>query len=708
MRCVEVAVGGRGARAVPRYHLLCSVCCRTTQPAPHLDNVHVVFGTVISGAALVRQLEALPVDRNARPLQDVAVTNSKKRKQEKEEKEETDADSDQSQKKDKKKKKDKKEKKKKRRHSSASGDEEETPEAPTHPLVTTSKIDPREIPDVPTNRFLMRGGRDQDDRSDPRKDRDSVGVNNALSPRMRYREREHRSYTRSGRIIKGRGVFRAEQERSEKEHEVTKRKEIEKIHSRDAEGTTPDNHPDEKEEGECDSTLDRSQTDRVDYNALDFEEDIEHDDMSHKRKPAEKVDRRRELRRTPENRAEMLALALGVNPKHDQQSDAGSFSRDSRDSRESNRRREGLASTVGYASKLSSAVGNVSEGLAKGHHEEKSKDGYDPFSLLRSTFNRGEKKDQNNQRKEGDRREAIKARLGEKEKDKEDKRDRKTDREDKDRKQQEHKNDKDDRSRRYDNKEERTRKLSEIGDKEERVRKTSEKEDRERKTSEKEDRERKTSERDDRRRQSEKSEKEERTRKHSERDERDHRRTDRHRSERSERREKSKERVRSDKSRDNDRSKARDDDKKRRRSRTPSPAKDRSKSRDRRPSAAETREKSGERTPLDEEKKKVGQEDERNEARKELMEIVRLIKSRQRERENKASAVLAKKKRESSESDSSDSDDDKRRRRSSDRDRRRRSSSRGRHSSSERRSRRRRSRSPRRDRRDRRRSSSSR
>ncbi|XP_022826353.1 peptidyl-prolyl cis-trans isomerase G-like [Spodoptera litura] len=618
-----------------------------------------------------------------------------------------------------------------KRHSSASGDEEETPEAPAHPLVSTSKIDPREIPDVPTNRFLMRGGRDQDDRSDPRRDRE----------RMRYREREHRSYTRSGRIIKGRGVFRyrtpsrsrsrsrsvtpphwrqaqrriiklsefevrAEQERSEKEHHnVTKRKEIEKIHSRDAEGTTPDNHPEEKEEGECDSTLDRSQTDRVDYNALDFEEDIEHDDndTSHKRKPVEKVDRRREMRRTPENRAEMLALALGVNPKHDQQSDAGSFSRDSRDSRESTRRREGLASTVGYASKLSSAVGNVSEGLAKGHHEEKSKDGYDPFSLLRSTFNRGgEKKDQNQQRKEGDRREAIKARLGEK--DREDKRDRKTDRDDKDRKQSEQKNDKEDRNRR----DERTRKLPEM----------PEKEDRARKNSEKEDRERKISERDDRRRHSEKNEKEDRTRKHSERDDRDrkhseqrdHRRTDRHRSERSERREKSKERVRSEKSRDNDRSKARDDDKdkKRRRSRTPSPAKERSKSRDRRPSAAETREKSGERTPLDEEKKKVGQEDERNEARKELMEIVRLIKSRQRDRENKAAAVLAKKKRESSHSDSSDSDGDKRRRRSSDRDRRRRSNSRGRHSSSERRTRRRRSRSPRRDRRDRRRSSSSR
>lgn len=37
--------------------------------------MHVVFGTVIGGAALVRQLEALAVDRNARPLQDVTVTN---------------------------------------------------------------------------------------------------------------------------------------------------------------------------------------------------------------------------------------------------------------------------------------------------------------------------------------------------------------------------------------------------------------------------------------------------------------------------------------------------------------------------------------------------------------------------------------------------------------------------------------------------------
>ncbi|KAJ8724668.1 hypothetical protein PYW08_016142 [Mythimna loreyi] len=769
----------------------------TTQPAPHLDNVHVVFGHVIGGATLVRQLEALPVDRNARPLQDVSVTNcgqlvrlnAKKRKQDKEAKEESDAESERSEKKDKKKKKDKKEKKKKRHQSGPSGDEEEVPEAPLHPLVSTSKIDPREIPDVPTNRFLMRGGRDQDDRGEPRRDRE----------RMRYRERgEHRSYTRSGRVIKGRGVFRyrtpsrsrsrsrsvtpphwrqaqrriiklseferAEQERSEKEQqESTKKKEIDRQQSREGEGNTPVDRPEEKEEGECDSTLDRSRHEKIDYNALDFEEDIEHEDeTSHKRKPVEKPERRRDIRRaTPENRADMLAMALGVNPKHDQQRDAGPFGREVRDGRDNREARDvrgrrdgGVSSTVGYAQpKLSSAIANVSEGLAKGHHDDKSKDDYDPFSLLRSTF----KKDtQRNKDAEGrpDRREAIKARLGEKEKVKEDRRDRfRNEKEDRDRKQSEQRTDKEDRGRRplenRNEKDDRSRKLSETRiEKPERLRKISEvsdhkneKEERVRKHSEKSDkdiRERKISEHKqdhrDRKLSEQRTEKDDRVRKHSERDDRDrkhseqrtdredrdrkpsdlredrkysdYRRNDRRR-ERSERRDKSKDRSRSERSRDDDRSKGRvdeDKDKKRRRSRTPSPAKERSKSRERKPSAAETREKSGERTPQEDDKKKDGTEEERNEARKELMEIVRLIKSRQRDRENKA----AKKKRDSSASDSSDSEHGKRRRRSSDRDRRRRSSSRGRHSSSERRTRRRRSRSPRRDRRDRRRSSSSR
>ncbi len=38
-------------------------------------SVHVVFGRVIHGQAIVKQIESLPVDRKSRPLQDVKVTN---------------------------------------------------------------------------------------------------------------------------------------------------------------------------------------------------------------------------------------------------------------------------------------------------------------------------------------------------------------------------------------------------------------------------------------------------------------------------------------------------------------------------------------------------------------------------------------------------------------------------------------------------------
>jgi len=47
----------------------------TTQATPHLDGIHVVFGHVISGQAVVKQIEGLPVDRRSRPLQDAKVVN---------------------------------------------------------------------------------------------------------------------------------------------------------------------------------------------------------------------------------------------------------------------------------------------------------------------------------------------------------------------------------------------------------------------------------------------------------------------------------------------------------------------------------------------------------------------------------------------------------------------------------------------------------
>ncbi|KAA0203629.1 hypothetical protein HAZT_HAZT004797 [Hyalella azteca] len=46
---------------------------RTTQPAPHLDGKHVVFGRVVSGEEVVVAMEELPVDNRHRPLNSVTI-----------------------------------------------------------------------------------------------------------------------------------------------------------------------------------------------------------------------------------------------------------------------------------------------------------------------------------------------------------------------------------------------------------------------------------------------------------------------------------------------------------------------------------------------------------------------------------------------------------------------------------------------------------
>ncbi|GLG97726.1 uncharacterized protein GBIM_04423 [Gryllus bimaculatus] len=66
------ACGGSGA---PWLALIMFCCYSTTQPAPHLDGVHVVFGQVISGQEVASNIESLPVDRVCRPLQDAKVVN---------------------------------------------------------------------------------------------------------------------------------------------------------------------------------------------------------------------------------------------------------------------------------------------------------------------------------------------------------------------------------------------------------------------------------------------------------------------------------------------------------------------------------------------------------------------------------------------------------------------------------------------------------
>merc|ERR1719189_1270257 len=44
-----------------------------TQPAPHLDGIHTVFGHVISGQEVLREVEELQVDKKSRPLQDARI-----------------------------------------------------------------------------------------------------------------------------------------------------------------------------------------------------------------------------------------------------------------------------------------------------------------------------------------------------------------------------------------------------------------------------------------------------------------------------------------------------------------------------------------------------------------------------------------------------------------------------------------------------------
>ncbi|TMW39953.1 hypothetical protein DOY81_014967, partial [Sarcophaga bullata] len=201
----------------------------TTQPAPHLDNVHVVFGEVISGQDLVRQLEDLPVDRNSRPLQDAVISNcgelvrqlkvkkdKKKKKRTANSSDESNASNSETEKRNK--RKDKKKKKKRSKSSDkeksesekeleegeATGDEE----GEIHPLVTVTKIDPDEIPEV-SHKFLMRDDRSKRshekdvthdvtrDRQEKNDGRNSFGWSKKRVPT-----------SRSGRIIKGRGVFR--------------------------------------------------------------------------------------------------------------------------------------------------------------------------------------------------------------------------------------------------------------------------------------------------------------------------------------------------------------------------------------------------------------------------------------------------------------------------------------------------------------------
>lgn len=45
-------------------------------PTPHLDGKHVVFGRVIAGKSIIRQIENTPCDSGDKPLSEVKITQS--------------------------------------------------------------------------------------------------------------------------------------------------------------------------------------------------------------------------------------------------------------------------------------------------------------------------------------------------------------------------------------------------------------------------------------------------------------------------------------------------------------------------------------------------------------------------------------------------------------------------------------------------------
>jgi len=138
-----------------------------TQPAPHLDGIHTVFGHVISGQEVVREVEELQVDKKSRPLQDARIIKCGELVPKKKKKEESSEDSSDSESSDEERKKAKKEKKrlkkeeKKAKKSKKSKDKEE--EDSSHPLAVLTKIDPGEIPDIPGS-FLDRHAPPAEDR----------------------------------------------------------------------------------------------------------------------------------------------------------------------------------------------------------------------------------------------------------------------------------------------------------------------------------------------------------------------------------------------------------------------------------------------------------------------------------------------------------------------------------------------------------------
>jgi len=188
----------------------------TTAPAPHLDGVHVVFGQVISGKEVVKEIEELQVDKKSRPLQDARIVKcgelipKKKKVESSDDEGSSSSSSDEEEKIKKRLKKEKKKAKKAAKKAAKEKEDGEIDEGESHPLVQLTSIDPDSIPDVPSNRFLDRAPAEKNkdyDRNDRNGDNESSkrvvggkkvkGRGMMMFRKSRSRSRGRRSRSRS-------------------------------------------------------------------------------------------------------------------------------------------------------------------------------------------------------------------------------------------------------------------------------------------------------------------------------------------------------------------------------------------------------------------------------------------------------------------------------------------------------------------------------
>ncbi|XP_068731831.1 peptidyl-prolyl cis-trans isomerase G-like [Montipora capricornis] len=233
----------------------------TTQPAPHLNGIHVVFGHVLQGQEVVLQIENQSVDDKSRPLNDVKIGNcgelipktkakaAEKKAEKKKAKRKQDSDassssdsssstdtesessssssSDESVKKKRsrkkkkmkrqkqreivKKMKKKKEKKKAKKKKKTDINNSPEDDKPGKSSTAFSTVTADEVPDVPNNSFLFRRSRTpspvREKRLQDAKDRKSKSPPGYKAKPDDFSPRKDR-VSKSGRILRGRGNMR--------------------------------------------------------------------------------------------------------------------------------------------------------------------------------------------------------------------------------------------------------------------------------------------------------------------------------------------------------------------------------------------------------------------------------------------------------------------------------------------------------------------